>query len=86
METGALRVFGKTRVDGVVGINGAPVEVSADGSFTQDLLLEEEINLVEDVATDLSGQTAARQAMVFFISPSAGLPFALFYPPDEFVS
>ena len=38
--------------------------------------------MVEAVTTDLSGQTAARQAMVFFISPSAGLPFALFYPPD----
>ena len=25
VETGALRVFGKTRVDAVVGINGAPV-------------------------------------------------------------
>ena len=82
VETGALRVLGKTRTDGAVGINGVPVEVAADGSFTQDLLLEEGINLVEVVVADLSGQTASMQAAVFFISTSAGLPFALFYPTD----
>ena len=82
METGALRVLGQTRVDAVVGINGVPVEVSANGSFTQDIVLEEGINLVEVTATDLTGQTAAEQAMVFFITTSAGLPFSLFYPPD----
>ena len=82
VETGALRVLGNTRVDAVVGINGVPVEVSADGSFTQDISLEEGINLVEVTATDLAGQTAAEQAMVFFISTAAVLPFSLFYPPD----
>ena len=82
VETGAVRVLGRTRVDAAVGINGVPVEVAADGSFTQDLLLEEGINLVEVVASDLSGQTAAQQAAVFFISTAAGLPFTLFYPTD----
>ena len=82
VETGALRVLGRTRVDAVVGINGVPVEVSADGSFSQDISLEEGINLVEVVASDLTGQTAAEQAMVFFITTAAGLPFSLFYPPD----
>ena len=82
METGALRVLGQTRIDAVVGINGVPVEVSADGSFSQDISLEEGINLVDVVATDLTGQTAAEQAMVFFITTSAGLPFSLFYPFD----
>ena len=82
METGAVRVLGRTRIDGAVGINGVPVEVSADGSFTRDLSLVEGINLVEVVVTDLSGQTASKQAAVFFISTAAGLPFALFYPPD----
>ena len=82
VETGALRVLGQTRVDAVVGINGVPVEVSADGSFTQDILLEEGINLVEVTAADLTGQTVAEQAMVFFITTTAGLPFSLFYPPD----
>ena len=82
VETGALRVLGQTRVDAVVGINGVPVEVSADGRFTQDISLQEGINLVEVVASDLSGQTAAEQAIVFFITTAAGLPFSLFYPPD----
>ena len=82
VETGALRVLGQTRVDAVVGINGVPVEVAADGSFTQDIVLEEGINLVEITATDLTGQTAAEQAMVFFITTAAGLPFSLSYPPD----
>ncbi|PKB78442.1 MAG: hypothetical protein BZY88_18570 [SAR202 cluster bacterium Io17-Chloro-G9] len=82
MEISALRVLGQTRVDAVVGINGVPVEVSVDGSFTQDILLEEGINLIEVVATDLTGQTAAQQAMVFFITTTAGLPFSLFFPQD----
>ena len=82
VETGALRVLGKTRVDAVVGINGVPVEVSSEGSFTQDISLDEGINLVEVVATDLTGQTAAEQALVFFITTTAGLPFSLFYPTD----
>ena len=42
--------------------------------------MEEGINLVEVVATDLMGRTAAEQAMVFFITTAAGLPFSLFYP------
>ena len=82
VETGALRVLGQTRIDAVVGINGVPVEVSPDGSFSRDISLEEGINLVEVVATDLTGQTAAEQAMVFFITTAAGLPFSLFYPLD----
>ena len=82
VETGALRVLGQTRVDAVVGVNGIPVDVSADGSFTHDISLEEGINLVEVVATDLTGQAATAQAMVFFITTAAGLPFSLFYPPD----
>ncbi len=82
VETGVMRVLGRTRVDAIVGINGDPVEVSADGIFTHDLLLEEGINLVEVVVADLSGQTAAEQPAVFFISTTAGLPFALYYPPD----
>ena len=30
----------------------------------------------------MTGQTAAEQALVFFITTTAGLPFSLFYPPD----
>ena len=82
VEVDAVRVMGKTRVDAAVGINGTPVEVSADGSFHYDLNLEAGANLVEVVASTLSGETAYRDAAVFFISTAAGLPFTLFYPPD----
>ena len=82
VETDAVRVLGITRADAVVGINGVPVEVTSDGSFAYDLQLGEGINLVEVLVTDLSGQTASEQVAVFSISATAGLPFALFYPPD----
>lgn len=82
VEIGAVRVLGKTRVDAVVAVNGIPVDMEADGTFQRDLVLEEGINIVEVVATDLSGQIAVQHAVVFFISPAAGLPFSLFYPPD----
>jgi uncharacterized protein YfaP (DUF2135 family) len=74
--------MGITGVGAVVGVNGIPVDVTSDGSFSYDLQLDEGINLVEVVVTDLSGQSADAQAAVFFISPTAGLPFALHFPPD----
>ena len=85
VEVDVIRVMGKTRVDAVVGVNGTPVEVSLDGSFHLDLELENGANLIDVVATTLSGETAFQQAAVFFISTAAGLPFTLFYPPDGLV-
>ena len=85
VEVSAVRVLGKTRVDASVGINGNPVEVLADGSFHHDLDLEEGANLVEVVATTLSGETAFQEAAVFFISTAAGLPFTMFYPSNGLV-
>ena len=85
VEVDVVRVMGKTRVDAAVGVNGTPVEVSLDGSFHLDLELENGVNLIEVVATTLSGETAFQQAAVFFISTAAGLPFTLFYPPDGLV-
>lgn len=82
IEVDAVRVMGITRIDAAVGINGIPVEVSADGAFQHDLVLENGANLVEIIATTLSGETASQEAAVFFISTAAGLPFTLFYPPD----
>ncbi len=82
IEVDAVRVMGKTRVDAVVGVNGTLVEVSADGTFRHDLALEHGTNLVEVVASTLSGDAASQDAAVFFISTAAGLPFTLFYPPD----
>ena len=82
MEVGAVRVLGMTRQDAVVAVNGIPVDVSADGVFQRDLTLEKGTNLIEIVATDLFGQTESQSVVVFFVSPTAGLPLSLFYPPD----
>ncbi|MCH8940296.1 MAG: hypothetical protein IIC27_04130 [Chloroflexi bacterium] len=82
VEIGAVRVLGKTRVDAVVGINGTPVEVSADGTFQHDVVLDEGATSIEVVAIDLSGDTAFEQVVVFSISTTSGLPFSIFYPPD----
>lgn len=82
VEIGAVRVLGKTRVDAVVGINGVPAEVSADGSFYTDVTLDAAVTSIEVVAIDLSGETAFANAVVFSISTTSGLPFTLFYPPD----
>ena len=82
VEVDAVRVTGNTRIDAVVSVNGMPVEVSSNGSFQYDLILQEGANLVEVTATTLSDESASQDAAVFFISTAAGLPFTLFYPPD----
>ena len=81
-EIGAVRVLGKTRVDAVVGVNGVPVDVAVNGGFQRDIPLEEGVNLIEVVATGLSGESVYQPIAVFFIPPTAGLPFTLFYPAD----
>ena len=81
-EIGAVRVLGNSRVDAVVGVNGVPVDVATDGRFQRDIPLEEGVNLIEVVATGLSGEAVYQPVAVFFIPPIAGLPFTLFYPPD----
>jgi hypothetical protein len=45
-------------------------------------VLEEGANLLEIVATNIAGETALEEAVVFFVSPIASLPFSLLYPPD----
>ena len=85
VEAGAVTILGKTRQDAVVGVNGIPVDVRADGSFTYGLILEKGANVIEVVATDLFDHTAFESRVVFSISPTAGLPFSLFYPPDGLV-
>ena len=85
VEAGAVTILGQTRQDAVVGVNGIPVDVRADGSFTYGLILEKGANVIEVVATDLFDQTAFESLVVFSVSPTAGLPFSLFYPPDGLV-
>ena len=85
VEVDTFRVFGKTGIDATVDVNGSLVEVSADGSFQYDFSLETGSNVVEVVASAISGESASQDAAVFYISTSAGLPFTLFYPPDGLV-
>lgn len=77
-----MRVLGITRPNTVVDVNGVPVDVAVDGSFQHDLTLEEGANPIEVVATDPFGRAASQRVTVFFTSPTAGLPFSLFYPSD----
>ena len=81
VEVGAVRVAGITSGN-EIGINGIPVEVFEDGTFLRDLTLIDGVNLIEVMASEPGGQTTSRQLVVFFVSPTAGLPFTLLYPPD----
>ncbi|MFP6634302.1 MAG: hypothetical protein VCB79_00075, partial [Dehalococcoidia bacterium] len=51
----SIPVFGVTRPDAVVAINGEPVDVNASGIFSGLSELEEGANLVEIIATDIDG-------------------------------
>ncbi len=82
VEIGAVRVLGRTRPDAVVGVNGTPVTPAADGSFQYDVLLEAGPNLIEVVATDVTGTVLSRELAVFAVAPTAALPLSIFYPPD----
>lgn len=82
VEINAVRVFGVTRLDTVVAVNGIPVSISAEGVFQHDLFLDEGENLIEVVATDLSGETDVQYRGVFFVSSTAGIPLSVFYPAD----
>ena len=81
VEVGAARVAGITS-GSEIGINGIPVEVLEDGTFQRDLTLIDGVNLIEVTASGPGGQTTSRQLVVFYVSPTAGLPFTLLYPPD----
>ena len=81
VEVGAVRVTGITSGT-KIGINGIPVAVLEDGTFQRDLTLSDGVNLIEVTATAPGGQTTSQQLVVFYVSPTAGLPFTLLYPPD----
>lgn len=81
-EIDAVRIIGKTATDAAVEINGASLEVGADGSFQADVLLDLGDNTIEVTATRRSGETVSRSWAVSFSPPVDGLPFTVFYPPD----
>ena len=82
IESGAVRIRGKTNQDAVVAIDGGPVDVDADGRFYQDVALEIGANNFEVIVADFNGQDVFESVVVFSLSPADVLPFSLFYPPD----
>ena len=62
----SIPVFGVTRPDAVVAINGDPVDLDASGIFAGDSELEEGPNLVEVVATDIDGNVRSEVIAVFY--------------------
>ena len=85
VEVGFVRVMGSTTGTSVT-VNGLSASLSASlsdtGEFQQDITLRDGVNLIDVVASDDSGRTTSQQIVVFFIAPTAGLPFTLLYPLD----
>ena len=82
LEVAAVRVRGNTQIGAAATVNGAPVEIQADGNFQSDLALNGGLNTINVVVTDQSGQSNSRNAAVFVVPTDAPLPFNVFYPRD----
>ena len=67
VSTEAVAVQGSTAADAVVSVNGAVVEVDAQGAFEAIVTLEEGPNLIEIVASDLTGAEESRDIVVIYI-------------------
>ena len=67
VSTEAVAVQGTTAADAVVSVNGAVVEVDAQGAFEAIVTLEEGPNLIEVVASDLTGAEESRDIVVIYI-------------------
>lgn len=77
-----MRVFGNAQIGAEATVNGAAVEIHADGSFQSDLALDVGLNTINVVVTDQLGRSISRNAAVFVVSAADPLPFNLFYPRD----
>ena len=67
VSTDTVAVRGSTTADAVVSVNGAVVEVDAQGSFEAIVTLEEGPNLIEVVASDLTGAGESIDIVVVYI-------------------
>ena len=67
VSTDTIAVRGSTTADAVVSVNGAVVEVDAQGSFEAIVTLEEGPNLIEVVASDLTGAGESIDIVVVYI-------------------
>ena len=63
-------------------VNGATVEIFADGSFQSDLALDVGLNTINVVVTDQLSRSNSRNAAVFVVLATTPLPFNVFYPGD----
>jgi hypothetical protein len=61
-----VAVVGATAQDAMVAVNGEPVEVTADGMFATRIELGDGVNLIEVVATDITGETRSATVAVFY--------------------
>ena len=62
-----LAVRGSTTADAVVSVNGVVVEVDAHGAFEAIVTLADGPNLIEVVASDLTGAEESRDLVVVYI-------------------
>lgn len=82
LEVAAVRVLGITQTGVEAKVNGAVVEIRADGSFQSDLALDVGLNTINVVVTDQLGRSNSRNAAVFVVPATTPLPFNVFYPGD----
>ena len=82
LEVAAVRVLGITQTGVEAKVNGAVVEIHADGSFQSDLALDVGLNTINVVVTDQFGRSNSRNAAVFVVPATTPLPFNVFYPGD----
>ena len=82
LEVAAVRVLGITQTGVEAKVNGAVVEIRADGSFQSDLALDVGLNTINVVVTDQFGRSNSRNAAVFVVPATTPLPFNVFYPGD----
>ena len=61
-------VVGMTAPDAVVSVNGALVEVDADGNFSTSVSLEEGPNSIEVVASDYEGNEASKVLTLIYVA------------------
>ena len=61
-----LPVSGVTKPDAVVLVNGISVEVNALGIYSSVVVLEDDTNLIEVVATDIFGNLRSQTIAVFY--------------------
>ena len=67
ITSASIQVAGKTTPDAVVSINGKPVEVNGDGSFSMAVALEEGPNTIEVVASDFQNHKVSRLLTVISV-------------------